>query len=169
VRGKGLPSTVYRLPSKEDAGHAVSSSSDVRRETVDDRPVRVVAAVLYDNQGRILIAQRPPGKHMAGRWEFPGGKIAPNESERAALDRELFEEIGIRVLAARPLMRLAHDYADRLVELSLWVVERYSGEVTSLDGQSLKWVAPNALAHEDMLEADRPFVEALERLPPLAT
>lgn len=131
--------------------------------------IRVVAAALYDAQGRVLIAQRPAGKHMAGRWEFPGGKIGVRESEREALDRELSEEIGVRVLAARPLMRLTHDYRDRRVELSLWIVERYSGEVGSLDGQCLRWVSPAALDAEDILEADRPFIEALQRLPPPPT
>ncbi len=127
--------------------------------------IRVVAAALYDTHGRVLITERPAGKHMAGRWEFPGGKIASRESEREALDRELFEEIGIRVLQAHPLLQLAHDYGDRQVELSLWIVERYSGEAASHDGQRLKWVAPQALANEDILEADRPFIEALQRLP----
>ncbi|MGQ0835910.1 MAG: 8-oxo-dGTP diphosphatase MutT [Gammaproteobacteria bacterium] len=131
--------------------------------------IRVVAAALYDAQGRVLIAERPAGKHMAGRWEFPGGKIGVRESEREALDRELSEEIGVRVLAARPLMRLTHDYRDRRVELSLWIVERYSGEVGSLDGQRLRWVSPAALDAEDILEADRPFIEALQRLSPPPT
>lgn len=127
--------------------------------------MRVVAAALYDSQGRVLIARRPQGKHMAGRWEFPGGKIASGESERAALERELLEEIGVQVLAARLLMRHEHDYGDRRVELSLWIVERYAGEVASLDGQALRWVAPAALGGEDILEADRTFIEALRDLP----
>ncbi|HKZ73427.1 MAG TPA: (deoxy)nucleoside triphosphate pyrophosphohydrolase [Steroidobacteraceae bacterium] len=127
--------------------------------------IRVVAAALYDPEGRVLIAERPAGKHMAGRWEFPGGKIGEGESERAALDRELAEELGVRVLAARPFMRLAHDYGDRRVELAMWIVERHDGTVRSLDGQRLRWVAPSALASEDILEADRPFIAALQGLP----
>jgi 8-oxo-dGTP diphosphatase len=128
--------------------------------------VRVVAAALYDAGGRVLIAERPPGKHMAGRWEFPGGKIGDGESERAALDRELAEELGVRILAARPFMRLAHAYDDRHVELAMWIVERYEGAVRSLDGQRLRWVPPATLASEDILEADRPFIAALQELPP---
>jgi 8-oxo-dGTP diphosphatase len=124
----------------------------------------VVAAALYDRSGRVLIAQRPAGKHLAGRWEFPGGKVARGESEREALVRELREELGIGVSAAAPCMRLRHAYPDRDVELSLWIVERFSGEPASLDGQLLKWVAPGRLAAEDILEADRPFTEALARL-----
>lgn len=128
--------------------------------------VLVVAAALYDESGRVLIAQRPAGKHMAGRWEFPGGKVAAGESEPAALARELREELGVEVGAARALMRLAHSYGDRDVELSLWIVERFSGVPSALDGQALKWVTPALLGDEDLLEADRPFVEALRELPP---
>ena len=121
----------------------------------------VVAAAIFDASARVLIAERPAGKHMAGRWEFPGGKVAAEESEAEALTRELEEELGIEVIEARPMMRLRHRYSDRDVELSMWVVERYRGEPRSLDGQRLKWVERERLAGEDMLEADRPFVTAL--------
>lgn len=130
--------------------------------------ILVVAAALYDAQGRVLIAQRPQGKHQAGRWEFPGGKVAPGESEGQALARELHEELGIEVTASRPFMRLEHSYPDRSVELSMWIVERFSGTPRSLDGQQLRWLAPADLVHADLLEADRPFVEALRGLPPPA-
>jgi 8-oxo-dGTP diphosphatase len=125
----------------------------------------VVAAALFDRDGRVLIAQRPRGKPLAGRWEFPGGKVDAGESERQALARELREELGIEVLAARPFMRLTHAYAERDVALSLWIVERFSGEPRSLDAQALKWVAPGRLGSEDILEADQPFIEALRDLP----
>jgi len=130
--------------------------------------VRVVAGALYDGAGRVLIAERPPGKHMAGRWEFPGGKIADGESQIEALARELREELGVELGAGRALMSLSHAYEDRHVELSLWVVTKYSGEPASLDGQRLKWVHPARLGEEDILDADRPFVEALAGLPPPA-
>ena len=121
----------------------------------------VVAAALFDDGGRVLIAQRPAGKALAGRWEFPGGKVAAGESERDALRRELREELGIEVTAARPFMRLSHAYEDRDVELSLWIVERFAGKPRSLDAQALKWVLPAQLPGEDILEADRPFIAAL--------
>ena len=83
----------------------------------------MVAAALYDAQGQVLIAERPAGKHMAGRWEFPGGKVAPAESERHALERELREELGRGSGARRSCcMRLSHAYQDRDVELSLWII-----------------------------------------------
>ncbi len=131
--------------------------------------VRVVAAALYDQAGRVLIAERPAGKHMAGRWEFPGGKIAAGESEAHALARELHEELGVVVGSGHRLMSLSHSYEDRLVELALWVVLSYSGEPAPLEGQRLKWVPPQDLPAEDILEADRPFVAALVRLPPPAS
>jgi len=107
---------------------------------------------------------------MAGRWEFPGGKVGAGESDSAALARELREELGVDVSAAHPLLALNHDYDDRRVELSLWIVERLAGVPQALDGQRLKWVHPARLGDEDILEADRPFIEALQRLPaPLST
>src|SRR5256884_7203036 len=127
--------------------------------------VRGAAGALYDRSGRVLIAQRPAGKPLAGRWEFPGGKVAAGESEHAALARELREELGIEMRTAKPFMRLTHAYPDREVELSLWVIERFTGTPRPLDRQRLKWVAPGRLAQEDLLEADRPFVEALRDLP----
>ncbi|MEJ1960411.1 MAG: 8-oxo-dGTP diphosphatase MutT [Gammaproteobacteria bacterium] len=130
------------------------------------RAIRVVAAVLYDEQGRVLIADRPAGKHMAGRWEFPGGKVDEGETLSEALFRELHEELGVTVRTAHPFMNLAHDYPDRRVELHMWLVQGYTGEPRGLDGQRLKWVEPARLCDEDILEADRPFVEALQNLPP---
>jgi 8-oxo-dGTP diphosphatase len=127
--------------------------------------ILVVAAAILDGSGRVLIAERPAGRHMAGRWEFPGGKVAPGESEEAALARELAEELGIEVTGARAMMRLQHRYPDRAVELSMWVVESYRGEPRALDGQRLKWVPRAQLGGEDILEADRPFVAALVQWP----
>ncbi len=126
--------------------------------------IRVVAAALYDSEGRVLIAERPPGKHLAGRWEFPGGKIDAGETDEAALTRELTEELGIAMRRAHPLASLCHDYDDRRIEISLWVVEEFSGEPKGLDGQLLKWVSPATLHQEDMLKADVPFIAALQRL-----
>jgi 8-oxo-dGTP diphosphatase len=124
--------------------------------------VCVVAGALFDRERRVLIAQRPYGKHMAGRWEFPGGKVAAGETQPQALVRELREELGVTVVASRPFMRLSHEYDDRVVELSLWIVDIFSGEPVGLDGQQLKWMAVEALGKEDILEADAPFVVGLQ-------
>ena len=126
--------------------------------------IRVVAGALFDSQGRVLIAQRPAGKHMAGRWEFPGGKIDTDESELDALRRELLEELGVRLDAAQRLLELSHDYPERRVQLSMWRVTAYRGEPRTLDGQALKWVHPADLSDEDLLEADRPIVQALQQI-----
>jgi 8-oxo-dGTP diphosphatase len=126
----------------------------------------VVAGALFDHERRVLIAERPAGKHMAGRWEFPGGKVAPDESESDALVRELREELGVAVTACRPFMRLSHEYDDRVVQLSLWLVDGFTGDPVGLDLQQLRWVSLEALGGEDILEADAPFVVALQKLPP---
>ncbi len=126
--------------------------------------IRVVAAALRDGSGRVLIAQRPPGKPLAGAWEFPGGKLRPGESEAEALARELAEELGIAVLASRPVASTVHAYPERTVHLSLHLVERWSGEVRPVEAQALKWVADRDLPGEPLLEADRPLVAALLRL-----
>jgi len=129
--------------------------------------IHVIAGALSDKDGRVLIAQRPRGRHMAGRWEFPGGKLAFGEDSLDGLKRELAEELGIVVREARPLIRLRHDYPDRRVLLDVWQVTAYEGEPKSLDSQALAWARPDELPKHDLLEADRAIVTAL-RLPRLA-
>jgi len=127
-----------------------------------NRPrIHVVAGVLYDAGGRVLIAQRPAGKVLAGRWEFPGGKLHDGEEPYDALVRELREELGIEVQAADPLMRYPVEYPDRIVVLDTWTVGSWSGEARGLDAQALKWVECPRLGDEDILEADLPIVRCL--------
>ena len=128
------------------------------------RRVHVVAGVLPDPAGRVLVARRPRGTHLEGRWEFPGGKLMPGESREAGLARELAEEIGIRVLAARPLIRLEHRYPDRDVVLDVWSVESYSGEPHGREGQRVEWRDIRSLEAADFPPADAPVLAAL-RLP----
>jgi len=123
--------------------------------------LRVVAAVLVDRRGQVLIAQRPPGKWQAGRWEFPGGKLEPGEDEAAAVRRELAEELGVRVDAAERLAEITHAYPDRSVAIGLWLVLRHEGVPEGLDGQALRWVPPDSLERCDLLEADLPMLPAL--------
>ncbi len=127
----------------------------------------VIAGALFDAAGRVLIAQRPRGRHMAGRWEFPGGKLGFGEDRLEGLKRELAEELGVVVASARPLIRLYHTYPDRRVLLDFWRVIEYQGTPKGLDSQTLAWVKSDDLAGHDLLEADRAIVTAL-RLPQLA-
>lgn len=124
----------------------------------------MVAAAVIDARGRVLIAQRPSGKHLAGMWEFPGGKVEPGESRVDALRRELKEEIGIAIEKPRPLLRLKHSYSYGDVLLDVWVVRRYRGEPRGLDGQALRWCSRSSLHTAGLLPADRPIIGAL-RLP----
>jgi len=123
--------------------------------------LEVVAGALFDAEGRVLIAQRPEGKALAGRWEFPGGQIDHGEDARAGLARELREELGVEVHDAERLIRYSHAYPDRVVRLDLWLVTSWSGDPRGLDGQALKWVSPAHLEFEDILEADQPMIDAL--------
>jgi mutator protein MutT len=128
-------------------------------------PIHVVAAAVTDAEGRVLIAQRPPGKRLAGSWEFPGGKVEPGETRVLALARELREELGIGIVGPpRPLIRVRHAYPFGEVLIDMWVVTRYEGEPQGLDGQRLRWCARDDLATADLLPADRPILRAL-RLP----
>jgi 8-oxo-dGTP diphosphatase len=126
--------------------------------------VRVVAAALFDLDGRVLLADRPAGKHMAGWWEFPGGKVATGESDGDALERELREELGIEARAHRPITTMSHEYPDRIVDLVLWHALLVSGEPRGLDGQQLKWVDCQSLGKERLLPADLPLTPALQGL-----
>jgi len=126
--------------------------------------LRVVAAAIFDADDRVLIAQRPEGKHMAGWWEFPGGKVAQGESDAQALERELREELGIEAHAHRQITTMTHEYPDRVVELVLWHASIASGQPRGLDGQQIKWVACRSLGEERLLPADLPLIPALQGL-----
>jgi 8-oxo-dGTP diphosphatase len=122
--------------------------------------LHVAAAVIRAADGRILIARRPEHKDQGGLWEFPGGKVEAGESVEAALSRELLEELGIRMIASRPLIRIRHDYPDKQVLLDVHLVEGYDGEPHGAEGQPLAWVAPKRLGDYDFPAANRPIVTA---------
>jgi 8-oxo-dGTP diphosphatase len=132
------------------------------------RVQHVVAGVLYDERGCVLIAQRPPGKALAGRWEFPGGKVHDGEAAHAALVRELREELGVVVDDAERLMLYAVSYPGSTIWLDVWRVRRWHGIPTGLDAQALEWAERTCLRNHDILEADAPIITALELLPPPA-
>jgi 8-oxo-dGTP diphosphatase len=133
---------------------------------VSVRTVLVVACALVDPDGRVLLAQRPPGKPMAGLWEFPGGKVETGERPEETLIRELREELGIAVKEAclAPLTFASHSYPDFHLLMPLYVCRRWEGSVTAMEGQSLTWVRPNKLRDYPMPPADEPLVSHLMTL-----
>ncbi|MFJ4142206.1 Nudix family hydrolase [Pseudomonas sp. NPDC089734] len=126
--------------------------------------VHVAAAVIRGADGRILIAKRADTQHQGGLWEFPGGKVEDGEAVRDALSRELQEELGIAVTAARPLIQIRHDYPDKQVLLDVWEVSAFNGEPHGAEGQPLVWVTHRELADYEFPAANKPIVAAA-RLP----
>ena len=128
----------------------------------------VVAGILRDTNGRVLIAERVDDGPFHGLWEFPGGKIAAGEEPEAALLRELDEEVGVQPVTSELFMQLEHDYPDRHVAIRFYLVTGWRNEPAGLEGQQLKWVAIADLADEDLLPADKPVIAALQELKPTA-
>jgi 8-oxo-dGTP diphosphatase len=128
--------------------------------------VLVVAVALIDVDGRVLIAQRPEGKALAGLWEFPGGKVEPGERPEAALIRELNEELGIDVQEAclAPFVFASHAYESFHLLMPLYLCRRWSGVVVKREHAALAWVKPNKLSDYPMPPADAPLVAWLRDL-----
>jgi 8-oxo-dGTP diphosphatase len=136
------------------------------RWVVSVKLVLVAACALVDTDGRVLIAQRPAGKAMAGLWEFPGGKIEDGERPEDTLIRELREELGIVVKEAclAPLTFASHAYADFHLLMPLYLCRRWEGIVVAQEGQTLAWVRPNRLRDYPMPPADEPLISHLTSL-----
>jgi len=131
-------------------------------ESVNDvETIEVAAAVLRDDEGRVLVSRRPAGRHLAGMWEFPGGKIEPGEAPEAALARELEEELGIETGPSRPLVAVRHEYPEKIVRLCLYEVHSFSGTPHGAEGQDVRWVALADLGELEMPAADRPLLRLL--------
>lgn len=128
--------------------------------------VLVAACALVDADNRVLLAQRPEGKAMAGLWEFPGGKVETGERPEQTLIRELKEELGITVIEAclAPLTFASHAYADFHLLMPLYVCRKWEGTVTATEGQRLVWVRPNRLRDYEMPPADIPLIPHLQAL-----
>jgi 8-oxo-dGTP diphosphatase len=126
----------------------------------------VAACALVDADGRVLLAQRPAGKAMAGLWEFPGGKIETGERPEETLIRELKEELAITVREAclAPLTFASHSYPDFHLLMPLYVCRRWEGTVAATEGQQLTWVRPNRLREYEMPPADVPLIAHLMAL-----
>lgn len=127
------------------------------------KTVLVSAVALIDVEGRILLAQRPEGKSMAGLWEFPGGKIEPGETPEAALIRELHEELGIETWDSclAPLTFASHKYDHFHLLMPLFACRKWEGIPQAREGQVLKWVKPNELRNYPMPAADIPLIPML--------
>jgi 8-oxo-dGTP diphosphatase len=128
--------------------------------------VLVVACALVDADGRVLLAKRPPGKPLAGLWEFPGGKVETGETPEAALIRELKEELDIDVTAKclAPLSFASHSYPEFHLLMPLYVCRRWEGDIAPLQGQQLAWVRAQKLADYAMPPADEPLKAVLRDL-----
>jgi 8-oxo-dGTP diphosphatase len=126
----------------------------------------VAACALVDPDGRVLLAKRPPGKPLAGLWEFPGGKIEPGETPEAALIRELAEELGIHIAGKclAPLSFASHSYPDFHLLMPLYVCRRWDGDIEARQGQPLAWVRAQRLAEYAMPPADEPLKAVLRDL-----
>ena len=122
-----------------------------------------VAAGLVHREGRYLIARRGSGVHLAGFWEFPGGKREPDETLEACLRRELFEELGIRIDVPVPFQVVRHEYPDKVVELHFFHCKIETGQATASDSADVRWVWPHELDDFEFPPADRPVIEALRR------
>lgn len=123
--------------------------------------LHVAVAIIKNVTGNYLVSQRQAGKHLAGLWEFPGGKCEPGESVESALIRECEEELGITISQARPLIRLNHQYPEKRVLLDTWLVEHYQGEPHGLEGQAVSWQPLSALHELAMPAADKPILTSL--------
>jgi 8-oxo-dGTP diphosphatase len=132
-------------------------------KTISNRLVLVVACALIDADGRVLLAQRPEGKSLAGLWEFPGGKVEADETPEVSLIRELEEELGIITKAAclAPLSFASHAYENFHLLMPLYICRRFEGSPQPREGQQLKWVRPKDLRKYTMPPADEPLVAAL--------
>lgn len=130
------------------------------------RLVLVSAVALLDGAGRVLLAERPAGKSLAGLWEFPGGKVEAGESPEAALARELSEELGIETSEAdfEPLTFASHGYEGFHLLMPLYVCRNWRGTPTGREGQRLEWIGADALAEYPMPPADLPLLPALRRV-----
>lgn len=126
----------------------------------------VAACALIDADGRVLIAERPEGKSLAGLWEFPGGKVEPGETPEETLIRELDEELGIQTKEAclAPLTFASHTYETFHLLMPLYVCRRFEGIPHGREGQAIKWVKPNALRDYPMPPADEPLIPIIQDL-----
>ena len=130
--------------------------------------VDVAVGIIVDSvKNRVLVAQRNADDMHLGKWEFPGGKINPDESAARALKRELNEELGITVLSFEPFESLQFNYSGNHVNLNFFLVTDFTGQASGLEGQAIRWVKPSDLPQLDMLEANQRIIERLMLINPV--
>lgn len=124
--------------------------------------VHVAVGVILDQTNKVLIAKRPAHLHQGGLWEFPGGKVGPNETVQQALARELYEELGIFINQTRPLIRVHHQYTDKSVLLDVWRVESYTGDISGKEYQPIQWVNVDELDSLQFPAANQAIIRAIQ-------
>ena len=143
----------------------MSQTDTVSLAGVREKPILLVsAAVLVDDDNRVLLARRPQGKHLGGLWEFPGGKLHAGENPEDAVIRELKEELNVHTQAKclHPLTFASHAYADFHLMMPLYICRKWSGPVEPLEGQEIAWVKPAQLRDYPMPPADAPLISAIQ-------
>ena len=139
-----------------------ASIKSITYMTSNKAPIKVVAGIIRDPAGRVLLGQRRPDTHLAGLWEFPGGKVESGETSTEALQRELKEELGINILKTQPFICITHHYPEKSIELQAVEVQSWHGRIQSCEQQKLQWVKIIDLANEAMPAADIPVAKALQ-------
>ncbi len=123
--------------------------------------VQVVAGIIQNEQQQILIAKRMSHKPLGNLWEFPGGKIEPDETIFDALVRELFEEVDLKIFEAEPFLENNHDYGDKIVILNVWRVTKFSGIACGKEGQEIRWISINDLDHYSFPPANHQIIKTI--------
>ena len=126
--------------------------------------IHVAVATIVNAENKVLLALRQAHQHQGDLWEFPGGKVEADETTYDALKREIWEELAITVIAAKPLLTVAHDYDDRSVLLDVWHVDKFDGTPHGQEGQKLKWCAIANLVDIEFPAANMPIISALQAL-----
>lgn len=125
------------------------------------KQVHVAVGVVVNATQEVLLSFRHANQHQGNLWEFPGGKVEPEESVQEALQRELYEELNINVLHSEPLLEITHDYGDKIVKLDVWWANDFGGEPKANEGQTWKWVAIDKLCDYEFPAANAPILEAV--------
>lgn len=125
--------------------------------------IHVAVGVVLNSDDQVLLALRPEKAHQGGRWEFPGGKVEPDENVQQALCRELQEELGITPLKSRPLVEIHHDYSDKSVLLDVWWVDAFDGDPKGCEGQPLRWATAKELDDYEFPEANQAIIESVQQ------